>query len=640
MPLVVTDEGEEEQISGAGGANATLAPIDRLRPKSELHTNVLNRLMERVRLSRRHMSQFHDRWRASELQYQAYIRTETMDALKKASTKRGTPPELVTITIPYTYASVQTIITYLVHTFCGRSPMFQVGSHRDDMVRRAENMETVLQFNGDHERVVRKLWQFFHDGELYGLQVLRTTWKVEERVRTIWKPSNVLPILGQGRSAMQPVKETAVTFEGNDVRNVDPYKFLPDPRVPLEEVNSKGEFVFWREYEGQHSLRKAEKDGLVKWVDDIPGRQQHLQANDDSERGRLSGGGSTAWKDNTTKNPGYDIIQGSVEIVPSEWGLGESDRYEKWMFSIANEGQIVQAEPLDLDHNRHPVIVGEPYSSGYEFGSISVTDMLGPMQEMLSWMFNSHLFNVRSALNNTFLVNPQMIDMDDLKKPGPGRVIKTKPAAFGQDLKNAFMQVPVADVTTGHVQDMQIVQRFGDLISATNDNLRGVTNTGGRKSATEIRQSGEAGASRLAAHARLESAQSMTPFAEMCTVNIQQNMSEAVYLKLLGNNAQEGPIRIGPEDLSGDFYFPVHDGTLPLDRVALLEVWKEIFGLVIQNPGLAQIFDAVGMFEYIAELGGAKNLSTFKVEARSNEAVAAAVAQGNMVPTSEAAGAV
>jgi len=640
MPLIVTDEGEEDKIAGAGGADATAAPIDRLRPKSELHDNVLNRLMERVRLSRRHMTQFHDRWRASELQYQAYIRTETMDALKKASTKKGVPPELVTITIPYTYASVQTIITYLVHTFCGRSPMFQVGSHRDDMVRRAENMETVLQFNGDHERVVRKLWQYFHDGEVYGLQVLRTTWKVESRVRTIWRPSNVLPIFGQGRSELQPVKETAVTFEGNDVRNVDPFKFFPDPRVPLEEVNFKGEFVFWQEYEGKHSLKKAEKDGLVKWVDDIPGRQSHLLANADSERGRLSGGGSTAWQDNTTKNPGYDILQGTVEIVPSEWGLGDSDRYEKWMFSIANEGQIIQAEPLDLDHNRHPVIVGEPYSSGYEFGSISVTDMLGPMQEMLSWMFNSHLFNVRSALNNTFLVNPQMIDMDDLKKPGPGRVIKTKPAAFGQDLKNAFMQVPVADVTTGHVQDMQIVQRFGDLISATNDNLRGVTNTGGRKSATEIRQSGEAGASRLAAHARLTSAQSMTPFAEMCTINIQQNMSEAVYLKLLGNNAQEGPIRIGPEDVSGDFYFPVHDGTLPLDRVALLEVWKEIFALIIQNPGLAQIFDAVGMFEYIAELGGAKNLSTFKVEARSNDAVAQAVQAGNMIPTSEAAGAV
>jgi hypothetical protein len=59
--------------------------------------------------------------------------------------------------------------------------------------------------------------------------------------------------------------------------------------------------------------------------------------------------------------------------------------------------------------------------------------MLGPMQEMMSWMLNSHLFNVRAVLNNTLVVNPQMVDMEDLKKKGPGRVIKLKPAAFGQD---------------------------------------------------------------------------------------------------------------------------------------------------------------------------------------------------------------
>jgi hypothetical protein len=582
------------------------------------------------------MSGFYDRWRAAELQYQAYMKTETFDEIRKASNKKGTPPELVTITIPYTYASIQTIQTYLIHTFCGRAPMFQVGAHRGDMVQRAQNMETVLQYNGDHERIVRKLWQYFHDGEVYGLQVLRVLWKVESRRRTIWKPTNVIPLLGAGQPQLQPVQEMAVTFEGNECVNVDPFQFFPDPNVPMDQVNERGEFVFWREFMGRHALKKAESSGLVKWIDAVGNRPQHPTGTD-SERGRLSGAGATPWTDQTSKARGIEVLQGTVDLVPSEWGLGDSDSHEKWLFSIGNQNQIIQAEPLDLDHDRHPVIVGEPYSSGYEFGSMSITDMLGPMQEMLSWMFNSHLFNVRSALNNTFLVNPTMVDMEDLKKPGPGRVIKLKPAAYGQDIKNAFSQVPVADVTAQHVQDMQIVQRFGDLISATNDNLRGVTNSGGRKSATEIRQSGEAGASRLAAHARLVSAQSMCPLAEMETINTQQNMTEEVYLKILGSNAQEGPIRIGPEDVSGDFYFPVHDGTLPLDRVALLEVWREIFTVIISNPGLAQIFDAVGMFEYIAELGGAKNLSTFKVQAAGNEEVAAAVAAGNMLPAGEAA---
>jgi hypothetical protein len=124
----------------------------------------------------------------------------------------------------------------------------------------------------------------------------------------------------------------------------------------------------------------------------------------------------------------------------------------------------------------------------------------------------------------------------------------------------------------------------------------------------------------------------MTPLAEMMTLNLQQNMSEPVWLRILGDDAREAPRQINPEDIGGDFYFPVHDGTLPLDRVALLEVWREIFMAIIGNPLLAQQFDALGIFEYIAELGGAKNLSTFKVQTASNEGIAQAVAAGNMIP--------
>lgn len=632
IDLALATEAPVPGLDGLAAPGGSDAAIDRLGPNTELHRTVLNKLMERIRLSERHMSQFYDRWRAAELQYQAYLKTETFEQLRKKVNQQGTPPELVTITVPYTFSAVQTTVTYLVHTFCGRSPMFQVGAYRADMYRRAQNCETVLQYNGDHERVVRKLFQFFLDGEMYGLQVLRVLWKVEKRKRTVWRPQNVLPLLGRGPAINQPVQEEAVTFEGNEIRNVDPFKFLPDPRVPMEEVAKKGEFVFWKETEGKFRLKKAEQEGLVRWIDAVPAKQSRPIGDTDSERGRLASGKTQTWGTAESGLDSYEIHQGTVELVPSEWGLGDGDSYEKWLFSVANRGQIIQAEPLDLDHNTHPVVVGEPHSSGYEFGQLSGTDMLGPLQEMLSWMFNSHIFNVRAVLNNTFLVNPQMVDIQDLKKPGPGRVIKLLPAAFGQDIKNAFMQVPVADVTGQHVQDMQIVQRFADNISATNDNLRGVINTGGRKSATEIRQSGEAGASRLASLARFVSAQSICPLAEMETINLQQNMSQELHLRLLGQEGLKDPVTIGPPDVVGDFYFPVHDGTLPLDRVAMLEVWKQIFQVVVSTPGFAQVFDALGIFNYIAELGGAKNLSTFRVQTAGNAEVDAALRAGNLVP--------
>lgn len=613
-------------------------PMDRLRdPK--VHQKVLEKLRSMWKMSQREMTRFHERWRDNEMQYQAYLNAKTLEEAKKASRGAGTPPELVTLTVPYSFAAVQTIVTYLLHTFTGRKPIFQVAAHRGDVVRLSQNMETLLQYNGDHERIIRKLYQFFLDGEMYGVHVLRLTWKVEKNRRTIWKPVNPAGMFGSMQPQMQQVRETVVSFEGNDIYNIDPFRFYPDPRVPMDEVASRGEFVFWETFEGRHTLKKAEASGGVFFIDQIPEMPSQLRYAL-SERNRLANGENTGRYINTDSvnvEDFYHLMQGSVEIVPREWGLGDSDSYEKWLFTVANDGQIIQAEALDADHDKHPVIVGEPYSSGYGFGHTSVTDFMAPMQDMLSWMLNSHIFNVRSALNNTLVVNPQMVDMSDLKKPGPGRVIKLTPLAFGQNPANAVYQLPVQDITRTHITDMSIVQRFADMVSATTDNVRGQTQQGGRKTATEVRSSGEGSVSRLGAHAKFISAQSICPLASMMTVNYQQNMTQEVYLQILGEKAQEAPLHIAPQGIGGDYYFPVHDGTLPMDRVALLDVWREIFMAILQSPQLAQIFDAVGIFQYIADLGGAKNLSTFKVQTASNEAVARAVEAGNMVPARQAA---
>lgn len=620
---------------GAAPAARADAPIDRLVPGSPQHQNMLDHLKRLLTMSQREMAKFHTRWRSAELQYQAYLSTKTVEELKKAGNNRGIAPELVTITVPYSYSAVQTVVTYLLHTFCGRKPLFHVGTYRGDNVQLGRNMETVLQYNADHVRLIRKLYQFFLDGEIYGLQVMRSIWKVEERRKTTWKEQRLFglpPVVG-------PSQETAITFEGNDVQNIDPFRFYPDPRVPMDEVSEKGEFVFWQTKEGRHSLAKAQDQGLIKWVERIQDMQVMPGFNGGSERGRLAEGHDEIQLLGTGTKDFVWLTQGTVEIQPSKWGLGSSSRYEKWLFTIANGNTIIQAEPLDADHDKHPVIVGEPLSAGYGFGNMSMTDMLGPFQDLMSWMINSHIFNVRAVLNNTLVVNPQLVDMEDLKKPGPGRVIKLKPQAFGQDMKNAIYQLQVQDITRSHLTDLTVVNRFADLVSSTNDNLRGVVQAGGRKTATEVRTSGEAGASRLAARARLISAQSICPAAEMWTINLQQNMSQAVYLQLLGADAMEAPLPLGPEQISGDFYFPVHDGTLPLDRVALLDVWKEIFLALVSNPQLGAGYDVPGIFEYVAELGGAKNITQFKVQTMPNAAVAGASQAGNVIPMPQAAAA-
>lgn len=622
-------------LAGAGGANQVKSPIEMLGPpNTKRHKDLLDHLNDLLRMSQNEMNKFYTRWRFAERQYQAFMLSKDIESLKKASNERGTAPETFTIVVPYSYASIQTIVTYLIQTFCGRKPMYQVGSYRSDTVERAKNLETILQYNVDHARLIRKYIQFFLDGEKYGLCVMRNLWSVKGGTRTQWKPTNVASFVGNLGPAVQQTREDRIIFEGNEIWNIDPFQFFPDPRVPMEEVNEKGEFVFWRTFEGQFALKKAEAQGLLAYVDLIPDKSGWGRENQ-SMRQTLAGGEENPGRSFTyggTAKQAIQLDQGSVEIIPSKWGLGTGDKYEKWLFTIANEGAIVQAEPLDLDHDRHPVIVGEPYSDGYGFGNAGISDYLSPMQDTMTWLINSHMFNVRAALNNSLVVNPQMVDMNDLAKPGPGRIIKLKPAAFGQDPKNAVYQLAVQDITRSHIPDMAAIQRLGDAISSVNDNLRGVQDSGGRKTATEVRTAGEAGASRLASHARMVSSQSMSPHAEMMAINYQQNMSMEVYLEIVGPDQAKQALMISPDGIAGDFYYPVSDGTLPLDRVAMMDVWKEILMMIMKDPMLRMQYDAPAIFEYVAELGGAKNLTQFKMQAMPDQQLAMMQQAGNVVP--------
>lgn len=618
--------------------SADQRPIDVLRPGSDHHAFVLAYLSKRIQASENAMEKFHPRWGYAEKRVQAYIDVGDYERLLKEVNNNRGPVSITSITIPYAYATIATIVTYLVHTFCGRKPMFGVGSYKGDM-EAARIMEHALQYNADRTRLVKHLFQWFYDGELYGLGVMRTQWKREEKMRTVWRVHQP-QLLGipMGAPRRERTREMRVVFEGTDVMTIDPYMFLPDPRVPIQEVNRKGEFAAWRTFEALANLKAAEADGLIKWANDIP-RGQDLK-NNQSQRGRLAQGDAHAGlRENLyapTLKDRIQVDQGTFMIVPRHLGLGESERPERWMFSIGNGGQIIQAEPFDADHDMHPVAVIEPYTMGYGFGQPGISDYLGPMQDAMSWFLNSHVHNVRSALNNMLVVDPSRIEMQDLKNPEPGKIIRMKRAAFGQDIRTMFQQLQVSDVTRSHISDMDVFRRIGDTMSSVTDNIRGNQDGGGRKTATEVRQAGESASSRLASHAKLISAQGVVDLSEQMCLNLQQYLSDEFLINVVGPQGVAKMQKISPEMLVGDFYFPINDGTLPMDRVALLDVWKEIYLGIASDPELRPQYNLGAMFEYIGELGGAQNVQRFRMDVAPEQQLMQQAQAGNQIPVDEA----
>jgi hypothetical protein len=618
-------------------------PIDQLKPGQELHNRVLDYLVTRIRDSERAMSAFHGRWRCNEMRNQAWIDLRKYDKVLKQMNDSGKPPLAVDIVVPYSFATLSTISTYLLQVFAAKMPYMQVGTYGTN-VNNAMQMEVLLQYQNDHNRIVKWWWNWFNDMNLYGVGILSNRWLVKTQQRTQRQDRPVFD-LQTGNFSQESIREQneVVTYEGNDVFSVDPFMFYPDPRVPMREAPEKAEYIDLRSFEGKHMLKRQEQQGLLKWVDAAPAiSSEKTTGTLSSARDLLTGGDAHAganWHGVQEVGPGaYDRDNISIDIVPRELGIGESDRIERWSFSILNKAQIVAAERLLDDHGEHPVIVAEPYGSGYDFGSAGMADYVGPLQDSMSWFLNSHMQNVRSSINNQFVVDPFAVEMKDVNRPGPGRTIRMKRTALNRDVKSAIMQLPVQDITRGHMTDMNTFFEIGQRVSAVSENLLGLQDSGGRKTATEVRTSGAAAASRLAALTRVVSAQGMTSLANQMALNSMQWMTKEFHVRVTGSDGMQYPLQINPDGVAGDYYYPVNDGSLPMDKVALMDIWKEIIGVAFQDPEIRANYSIPKIFEFVAELGGAKNIKSFKIQQGSPEQIQQQQQQGNHAPIPGATG--
>ena len=640
--LFLGDSGDEAPDFKAPEADQR--PIDLLQPGSEHHAYVLDYLLTRIKSSEDMMSKFYSRWQIAERKMQAYLTLPNYEQMLKDMNNRSQAPAPAIILFPYNYAVISTIVTYCMKVFCGQKPFFHLGANSKEAADNVRYMEAMVQYHCDQSRMISRIFQLLLDGELYGLGVVRCTWAEKLGKRRILRPPTDAERLmysnnPQDLPSLLKDSEERIIFAGNDVMNIDPFMFFPDPNVPMSECSTKGEFVFWREFVGKHILLQAQYQGLVQFVDQVDvaqGSGHDSKWYNLSHRSAITGGQSHAGdnlRNTSVKGQNsYMVDQGSVTIIPAELGLGPEEHPVKWLFTILNKTQIVQAEPLDLDHGRHPIEVSEPYTLGYGFGAPSVSDYVGPIQDILSWFLDSHIYNIRTSLAGELVYDPSKIDEASLKYPQPGKRIRLKPLAYGTDIRTAIQQLPVSDATRGNIADLSTFIRIGDMVSSVNDITRGVQPQGGRRTATETRAAGEGAFGRLGVHAQLISQQALVCLVEQMVLNIQQLQDQDVWLQVIG---QEAFNQVGPQLLMGDFTFPVHDGTLPLDKVAGFDLWKEILTGMAQSPVLTQTHSLPRIFEHVCSLGGAPNISSFRLVADAQMDQLAKA--GAVIPMAEAA---
>jgi len=339
-----------------------------------------------------------------------------------------------------------------------------------------------------------------------------------------------------------------------------------------------------------------------------------------------------------------DTIAMYINIIPKDWKLGTKEYPEKWLFVLGSDNIVIKAQPLGLNHNLFPVAVCAPEFDGYSVTPISRIEVLAGLQQVLNWMFNSHVANVRKAINDMLVVDPYLININDLKDPGPGKLVRMRRPAWGKGVKDAVHQLVVQDITQNNMNDAAAIMQLMDRVGGADQAMSGTLRQGGpeRLTGKEFQGTRTSAVSRMERVARIIGLQALQDVGYMFASHTQQLMSQDTYVKSVGRWQEElirefqprdNRVRVSPFDILCEYDMMVRDGSIPGGNFS--EAWVQLYDVIGKNPILADRIDTFRVFLHIARNMGAKNVHEFEKVQSSvvpNEQVMEQVGRGNLVP--------
>lgn len=609
----------------------------KIRVGSEQHRQIMAAFRARKSLAERAQNTRRAAWKRNEEIQQAYVRASENDRSREVARRNG-EPQYTTIEVPYSYAMMLTLHTYITEIFLSRAAVFQVMGRHGESEHSVMAVEAVLDYTMVAGRNLPMLYVWLLDPLRYGMGVVGHFWDEETVAITRRQPvaRTFLDAPVPGSERVETIQELIKGYEGVRLYNVRPQDFLSDPRVALMNFQ-QGEFCMRFQQLSSHTALQRETNGFYFNVKeafqakhgfsdrDMGSEQVELPYDDEDRTADMRSPKGTPTQVN--------IFEFYWEIIPSEYGLGPGKRPEKWVFTIAEDKVIIGAQPLGLEHNRFPFDVLEYEVGGYSIYNRSVLEIAEPLNDTLTWLFNSHYFNVRKTLNDQFFVDPSMVEMSDLESPNPGRLVRLKPAAYGKPVDQFVKQFPVTDVTRSNMADAQTVSELLQRLIGSNDTTMGAVQSS-RATATEVRSATGNAQSRIKTVAEWFGATGFSSLTQNLIQTTQQLYETEMKLRIVGDMSEWGQryLDVTPESIAGFYDFVPVDGTMPIDRFAQANLWQQIFAGMGQFPQVQQTYDVAKIFAYVAQLAGLKNIQRFKINVMPDGMVGNELQQGNITP--------
>lgn len=622
-----------------------------LRPGTDLHDRLVGEVISRCQESYDVMSSRRDNFRKIDEKLTAFIDIDESERQIKEKDKR----KPVSIVIPLSYATLQTLLTYWVNTFSQQEVLFGYEGTGPEDSYGTILLEQIIKFQSAKMKHLLALHSMWRSSLAYGIGLITPIW-----TKKIGKKSVPKAIMGMNfmTGMSEPIGweqnwVDTVMFEGNDLVPIDPYLWFPDPRVSAHRIQDS-EFLGWGQPTNLMRLLidEAQDETIFncEYVRLMKQPTSRFLDEEDTKRDRLIDNG----KSTTTTTNQVDLVNLYITLIPSEWELGPSQKPEKWLFTVAGDRILIRAQPLGLNHNMYPVAMCAPDFDGFSAAPLSAIETVYGCQELIDFLMNSHIANVRKALNDMFIVDPYMINLNDMKTPGPGKLIRMRRSAWGRGVKDAMMQFPVTDVTSQNIPDVVFINQLVQQVTGASDILQGVQRRSSeRVTRAEIVGTQTAALSRIERGARVGATMAHDDLAYMMASHTQQFMSKDMVLKTTGRWQDTLAMEYGimqtmtarPIDIQVDFDVLPQDA--PMKGGEYIDAWQNIFQQIAQSPVLSTQFDTIRIFKHLARLMGAKDLANFMVpgvgmpmmntQIVPDELLNQRVQQGRYIPVEQAA---
>ena len=616
-------------------------------PGTAEHAKLHQLILRKLRASENAISPRHESWRRSERTYRLYVNPSELQEPVQSVTDNA---ELLytyptSIVIPLSYAMIQTVVSYWVTLFTGSRPYFRIDPADKDSIGPARAQELLLNYQLDYIGFVPLLYTWLLDSCRYGVGVVKNGWDVVRRNQTVRRTMHFAGPTGPLAIQIRE-KKRVLEYEGNVPEVIDPFTWRPDHRWPIAQFQ-RGSFCGEALYRSYFELLRQQGRGIYEHIDELKQRTTEYFRDSQSDRDKVM-------ETNKYFGLSYDdddglvlVEEAAIDIIPKTVGLSSSTDVERWLFALANRAVVIRAEPFPYDHNDFTYAAIESSPDWHALANPGLLEIMEPVHQHLTWLINTVIENARKSLNDRLVVDPSMVNMDDLLNPSAGKTIRLQESFWGIPgaTQAAITQLKVEDVAAQNYKHMGFLIDLLQRVSAATETIQGQVEDEER-TATEISSAAQSGSSRLRTMARLFSAMGLVPMARQMVQNNMQLLSQEAYLSIAGGLEQDyqavgrsvggNGVLITPEDIQGQFHFPVSDASMPLDPVRFARTWVQVLQVSMQNEGLANQLDLVGTWKEMVRAMGIQDPSRLilpqQVQVMPDDQLAQQVQAGNLVP--------